>query len=86
MAFDGQQVEVESEVAFDLFTPEVIEGVDVPRFGGSPYVYGDPVRPESNDVFFGREELLDQIRRQIIHTGNVFLLEGIRRAGKSSIL
>ena len=37
-------------------------------------------------MFFGREELLAQIRRQVIQTGNVVLLEGNRRAGKSSVL
>src|SRR5262249_14820212 len=37
-------------------------------------------------MFFGREELLDQIRRQVVQSGNVVLLEANRRAGKSSIL
>jgi type I restriction enzyme M protein len=56
------------------------------ELAASPYVCGDPVRPERDDVFFGREELVDAIRRQVIHSGNVILLEGNRRAGKSSIL
>ena len=55
-------------------------------FGGSPYVCGDPVRPDRSDVFYGREELLLQIRRQVIQSGNVILLEGNRRTGKSTIL
>ena len=54
--------------------------------GPSPYVCGDPVKTDRPDVFVGREELLDQIRRQIRQSGNVVLLEGNRRAGKSSIL
>lgn len=54
--------------------------------GPSPYVCGDPVKTDRPDVFVGREELLDQIRRQIVQSGNVVLLEGNRRAGKSSIL
>ena len=37
-------------------------------------------------MFFGREDLLEQIRRQIIQSGNVVLLEGNRRSGKSSVL
>lgn len=86
LAFDGRPVNGESEVAFNLAPPEGKEGVVVSGFGGSPYVCGDPVRPERGDVFFGREALLDQIRRQVIQTGNVVLLEGNRRAGKSSIL
>jgi type I restriction enzyme M protein len=54
--------------------------------GGSPYVCGDPIAPNRSDVFFGRESLLEQISRQIIDSGNVVLLEGNRRAGKTSIL
>jgi type I restriction enzyme M protein len=52
----------------------------------SPYVCGDPITPNRADVFVGREEKIDQIRRQIASTGNVVLLEGNRRAGKTSIL
>ncbi len=38
-------------------------------------------------MFFGRDELLDQIRRQIEQSGNVVLLEEvIVEPGKSSIL
>ena len=85
-AFDGRPVEGHNEVAFNLIAPETVEGADVPGLGGSPYVTANPVTPERSDVFFGREELLDQIRRQVIQTGNVVLLEGNRRAGKSSIL
>lgn len=56
------------------------------KSGGSPYICGDPVKPERNEVFFGREDLLKQIRRTVINSGNVVLLEGNRRAGKSSVL
>lgn len=52
----------------------------------SPYVCGDPITQERNDLFYGREELIDQIRRQVQKSGNVVLLEGNRRSGKSSIL
>jgi type I restriction enzyme M protein len=54
--------------------------------GASPYICGDPVRPDQDDVFFGREDLITDIRRHVIRNGNVILLEGNRRAGKSSIL
>jgi type I restriction enzyme M protein len=37
-------------------------------------------------MFFGRDELLKKIRRSVIESGNVVLLEGNRRAGKSSVL
>jgi type I restriction enzyme M protein len=52
----------------------------------SPYITGSPVKVDRNDVFVGRDQLLDDIRHQIGHSGNVVLLEGNRRAGKSSIL
>ena len=53
---------------------------------GSPYICGDPVKPERSEMFFGRNELLEKIRRSVITSGNVVLLEGNRRSGKSSIL
>ncbi|MFH2063890.1 MAG: N-6 DNA methylase [Pseudomonadota bacterium] len=83
---DGQDVNGMREVAFNIVgLPDDTEE-KWSAFGGSPYVCGDPVRPERSDVFFGREELLNQIRRQIIQSGNVVLLEGNRRSGKTSIL
>jgi type I restriction enzyme M protein len=53
--------------------------------GPSPYFISQPVGPDRNDVFFGREDLIAQIKRQL-QSGNTVLLEGNRRAGKSSIL
>jgi len=54
---------------------------------GSPYVTGSPLEPQhGHDVFFGRDELISQISRQITTQGNVVLLEGNRRSGKTSIL
>jgi type I restriction enzyme M protein len=52
----------------------------------SPYITGNPVKTDREDVFVGRDQLLDDIRHQIGDSGNVALLEGNRRAGKSSIL
>lgn len=83
---DGQPIVGIREIAFDVVdTIPDTAGNDL-DIGGSPYVCGDPVLPERNDVFFGREELLEQIRRQVVRSGNVVLLEGNRRSGKSSIL
>jgi len=83
---DGQPTDGVREIAFDVVDSiSDTDGNDL-DIGGSPYVCGDPVRPERNDVFFGREELLEQIRRQVVQSGNVVLLEGNRRSGKSSIL
>lgn len=83
---DGKSVEGGREIAFDVVDATSDVSLNVLDIGGSPYVCGDPVRPERNDVFFGREELLEQIRRQIVRSGNVVLLEGNRRSGKSSVL
>jgi len=53
--------------------------------GASPYIVGNPV--DRDEMFFGRDGIMDQIRR---HLGgehaNVILLEGNRRTGKTSIL
>lgn len=55
--------------------------------GGNPYVTGSPLEPQhGHAVFYGRERLIAQIRNQIATHGNVVLLEGNRRAGKTSIL
>jgi len=86
LTLGGQQISGRREVAFDVVEKEAIKGQVRAELGGSPYVCGDPIRPDRNDVFFGREELIEQIRRQVSESGNVVLLEGNRRAGKSSIL
>ena len=83
---DGQPIRGDREIALQVIEPARREAEGLPDLGGSPYVCGDPVRRERNDVFFGRDELLDRIRRQIVQSGNVVLLEGNRRSGKSSIL
>ncbi len=86
MTIDGTSVEstTPSQIGFNVVAASSkTASVDL---GGSPYVCGDPVTVDRNDVFFGREELIEQIKRQIIQSGNVVLLEGNRRAGKSSIL
>jgi len=55
--------------------------------GGNPYVTGSPLEPQhGHAVFYGRERLIAQISNQIATHGNVVLLEGNRRAGKTSIL
>jgi type I restriction enzyme M protein len=86
ITLDGNKVEGSQEIPFEILSEKTEEKNARMDIGASPYVCGDPIRPERNDVFFGREELLDQIRRQIVQSGNVVLLEGNRRAGKSSIL
>ncbi len=59
------------------------------RLGPSPYIVGsEAVKPERQEMFFGRAGIIDTIQRQLLHPDNrnVVLLEGNRRTGKSSIL
>lgn len=55
-------------------------------FGSSPYIVGNPVdRPE---MLYGRYSIIGEIKRNLRteRSANVILLEGNRRAGKTSIL
>lgn len=86
-ALSGQHVEDEIELAIRVKETEQASEVAIPELGGSPYVTGSPLEPEhGHSVFYGREELIAAISRQIATHGNVVLLEGNRRAGKTSIL
>lgn len=83
----GQTVSGSRELTLNVKSPEQAQRISAADVSGtSPYVCGDPIRPERNDVFVGREDLLEQIHRQISCSGNVVLLEGNRRSGKSSVL
>jgi type I restriction enzyme M protein len=64
----------------------LISKLEKQHLGANPYVTGTPiVRPE---MFFGRETVVNTIQRNLANLAhrNVILLEGNRRAGKSSIL
>ncbi|AGW91766.1 hypothetical protein N234_17170 [Ralstonia pickettii DTP0602] len=83
----GQVVEGEIELAIRVAEPEQAASTLAADLGGSPYVTGSPLEPQhGHSVFYGREELIGKISRQIATHGNVVLLEGNRRAGKTSIL
>ncbi|MBU5637505.1 N-6 DNA methylase [Geomonas sp. Red69] len=83
----GQPLSGVVEIAVQIVTPEEpVSSLGI-GLGGSPYVTGSPLQPQhGHAVFFGREALISQISRQISTNGNVVLLEGNRRAGKTSIL
>jgi len=53
--------------------------------GPSPYFVSEPVSQKRTDIFVGREETIEKIKHQLA-SGNTVLLEGNRRAGKTSIL
>lgn len=61
------------------------ENAPVIDLGPSPYFVSEPVSQKRTDVFVGREETIERIKHQLA-SGNTVLLEGNRRAGKTSIL
>jgi len=85
ITLDGRNVDGAIELAFDVVEGPV-DRFDAADLGGSPYITGTPISPDRTGVFYGRRDLLDKIRRQILRCGNVVLLEGNRRSGKTSIL
>ena len=81
---DGKKVSGELPLAVGI-NPRG-EVVPVADLGASPYIVGSPI--DRKEMFFGREDIIEEIRRQlpITHRANVVLLEGNRRTGKTSIL
>jgi type I restriction enzyme M protein len=84
----GREVSGDLALAIQVASPPPVAAARVTEeMGGNPYVTGSPLEPRhGRDVFYGRERLIEQIRSQITTHGNVVLLEGNRRAGKTSIL
>jgi type I restriction enzyme M protein len=84
LLIDGAAVSGDIELALEARTLRVAAAEDV--FAQNPYVTGSPV--SRADQFFGREDVIGQIRRLLRTEGpsSVILLEGNRRAGKTSIL
>jgi type I restriction enzyme M protein len=83
----GQVMHGDSELPIRVVEADIDSSTPAVELGGSPYVTGSPLEPQhGHDVFYGREELIGKISRQIATHGNVVLLEGNRRAGKTSIL
>ncbi|MQB19015.1 restriction endonuclease subunit M [Agrobacterium tumefaciens] len=86
-ALTGQVIEREFELPIRVIESDDMGSTLATELGGSPYVTGSPLEPmHGHSVFYGRDELLGKISRQIATHGNVVLLEGNRRAGKTSIL
>jgi type I restriction enzyme M protein len=84
---NSQKVDGEIELAIRVVKPEQEISSLASDLRGSPYVTGSPLEPQhGHSVFYGREELIGKISRQISTHGNVVLLEGNRRAGKTSVL
>lgn len=81
---EGRDVQGAQEFVFEIVS-ENEKHEESFVLGPSPYFHGPPVGPDRNDVFFGRDALIQRIKSQI-QSGNTVLLEGNRRSGKSSIL
>ncbi|MFP4237383.1 MAG: N-6 DNA methylase [Desulfonatronovibrio sp.] len=82
---DGREKTLEHDLSIKV-NPLGMDMVNEPiELGKSPYFVSQPVGPDRQDVFFGREALIEQIKSQI-SSGNTVLLEGNRRSGKTSIL
>lgn len=82
---DGKEASGEFPISVAVQEPSVSMQA-VHDLGANPYVTGTPiVRPE---MFFGRETVVNSVQRHLANQThrNVILLEGNRRAGKSSIL
>ena len=87
----GKPVEDKRELGIDFSADESPQETPVDEMPtapllNSPYITGNAIGTDRSDVFVGREKLIEGIRHVIGHSGNVALLEGNRRAGKSSIL
>ena len=83
---DGTAVSGEAELSLRvLSTREAVRSGDL---GSSPYIVGSPVDVDREDMFFGRTDIMERIKRQLGASthANVVLLEGNRRTGKTSIL
>lgn len=81
---NGTPVDGSEELSFEV-NPAAVAAIGNP-FAVNPYVTGAPV--DSEGTFFGREDVIDRIHRLLRVDGpsTVILLEGNRRAGKTSIL
>ena len=81
---DGQADEGEANV--QLLVRGSARAPDSAELEPSPYIVGNPV--DRDEMFYGRHDVIAQIRRQLGSgsNANTILLEGNRRTGKTSIL
>ncbi len=54
----------------------------------NPYVAGPPIKPGTENPFFGRKDIFDWVAENLqgAHQQNILVLHGERRMGKTSIL
>jgi len=80
---DGRRSQKTTELALEVVPAEQIRFVPIRP---NPYIAGPPV--DAPEMFFGREDMLDFLRDNLIgkYRNNIIILQGNRRTGKSSIL
>ena len=85
---DGVPVRGEAEVSLSVSHLERAMTSQSKELGNSPYIAGRPVDVDRQEMFFGRDAIMERIKRRLGPNtdANVILLEGNRRTGKSSIL
>ncbi len=81
---DGEAISSMLELSIEIRSLRAAANQDI--FRTNPYIVGSPI--DSAEMFFGRDDIIDQIRRSLRLEGpsTVILLEGNRRVGKTSIL
>ena len=87
MRLDGKAVQGSEQI--EILVQSTRDAVMARDLGSNPYIVGtEPVKPNRQEMFFGRSEIIETIQRQLAHlrNRNIILLEGNRRTGKSSIL
>ncbi|BDU78151.1 type I restriction-modification system methyltransferase subunit [Mesoterricola sediminis] len=84
MRLDGMPVRGDETI--EILVRSTRQAVLAGDLGPSPYIVGNPI--DRDDMFFGRAEVIERIRRQLGSeaNANVILLEGNRRTGKTSVL
>ncbi|MBD2194190.1 MULTISPECIES: N-6 DNA methylase [Calothrix] len=77
---------VHGEISLALAIRSLRESFTPANLGASPYIVGKPI--ERKEMFYGRDDVIEQIKDLLNDEtqSNVILLEGNRRAGKTSIL
>lgn len=79
---------VSGDLALAIEVHSLREQSAVRRLETSPYITGTSLSAEDAELFFGREDMLTEIKRNLRTSGpsTVLILEGVRRVGKTSLL
>ena len=86
MQLDSNSLQGSTDLAIDV--QSIRRLATLSDFGSNPYITGNPVPVDRQEMLYGRADVIAKIKRQLMGTShaNVILLEGNRRTGKTSIL